>query len=246
MKTLTGLLISLCLLLAVPSWAATTVRATNKNAGSSTAPAVTAPTGTTTGDLVIVVVTINGQTTLVDNNGATPFTEDLNDYQPEVAQGLTTSIFSRRIVGGDPATYTFTAGASGAWAVVAITFQNPNVTTIYDAGPTGGNHAASGSSGTSIDITTVTANAWHIAVMCPDTAANTPVTGPAGYTLVSQTTTRFLLVAYKEIASPGAVGAQTFTWAGSPAYIAASLVIKPIAVAAASTPGSLMLWGVGQ
>jgi len=116
---------------------ATSLRASSQNGSTTgTAMSIAAPTGTVAGDLVIIIVHGNGNTTIVDNNGATPFTEDLTDYSPLTSD--TVSIFSRRIVGGDPTTYNFTLGASSRWSIIASTWQNPNATTMnfYTTGTT--------------------------------------------------------------------------------------------------------------
>lgn len=206
------------------------MRATAVNGGASgTALSVSAPSGTVVGDLVIVTCHINANSTIVDNNGTTPFTEDLNDYHPNATAGQTLSVFSRRILAGDPTTFNFTAGASGRWSAIAETWANPHPTVIYDVAPTGGNNRddTTTNTGTAIGITTQTANAIHCAIMCPDGNGN-GVTGiPSGYTSVAQRdTTQAQRIASKVIASPGSTGNQSFTYSTNDAYFAASWAIR--------------------
>src|SRR6185369_12621820 len=80
--------------------------ATNANIATLS---VTAPSGTTIGDLVIVFATRNAANigdTVVDNNPGHAFTKDRSDREPD--HGLDLSIFSKRIVSGDPGSYSFT------------------------------------------------------------------------------------------------------------------------------------------
>lgn len=201
----------------------------NNSATSGTAASVSAPTGTAVGDLVLVVVHCNGQTTIVDNNGATVFAENLNDYQPNTTAGHTMSVFSRRIIAGDPATYNFTIGATGRWNVTAICIKNPHPSIIYDVSPAGGANRDSTVAATvnANSITTTTNSALHIIIGCIDTSTLTMSGTPAGYTVIqnsspNQTTTTM----YKVISAAGATGALTFTASGNEAMFAASLAVR--------------------
>lgn len=226
---------------------ATTVRSFSQNtAGSGTAITVSAPAGTVTGDVVFVIVTINGVTTLVDNNGGTPFTENLNDEQ-EATAGNTMSVFSRRIVGGDPSTYAFTGGASGRWTATAVTLQNPHASTIFNVTPAVGNKNST-STPASPTITTTTNNALHFAIVGSDGTSNTVVSGPATYTVVTSGGQQAQSLYYKVIATAGATGDQTTVWTTIDLMI-------PISFAIEDNPGgggggatfnpNLLLLGVG-
>ena len=217
----------------------TTIRDSTTNAAASgTALSVAAPTGTTTGDVVIVVVSVNNTgLSIADNNGSTPFTEDMNDYFPSAGIGYL-SIFSRRIQAGDPSTYNFTAGGSARWTVHAITFQNPHASVIYDVNPTGGNFRdnTTTNTGTSVGITTVNADAIHFAIFQGDGTGTTITGTPSGYTVPENSGNQVTAVAYKVIASPGATGAQTFTLSVNEAYLAASFAIRDIGAVSAVPP----------
>jgi hypothetical protein len=190
------------------------VRSSSKNsADSGTAITVAAPAGTDTGDVVVVVIHGNGETSFVDNNGATPFTENLADY---TTGGTTISVFSRRIQAGDPATYAFTLGASNRWSIVAVALQNPHDTDVYDIAPAEGNTYVGSGAGTMVDflsITTLTDNAIHLVACCVDSGTAGVSATPAGYTHLQTTTAgqQVVSVCYKSIAATGATGTGTFT-----------------------------------
>ena len=219
---------------------ATSVRSSSANGASAgTAITVSAPSGTTAGDVVIVLVHVNGQTTLVDNNGSTPFTEDIDDSKPNPLQGHTVSIFSRRIQSGDPTTYAFTSGVSGRWAATAITISEPNASTIYDVAPntSGGRTNEDDTSSTTMgtpSITTLTDGAINIIAVFWDantiTGTHTP---PSGWTSLANYTgsvTEPITSSYKVITPAGSTGAQTDTNSnGSLARQAFSFAIKPAA-----------------
>lgn len=215
------------------------VRASSSNGSTTgTAMSVAAPTGTTSGDLVVVWCHANGQTTIADNNGSTPFTkasitgdDGSGNYKPNTTGGQTAAIFTRRIVGGDPSTYNFTSGASGRWSVVAVTIQSPHPTQIFDAGPTGGNNTDSpgtATSGTCVSITTNTANAIDFPAIFPDSSLGETIGAPSTYTsdqLFGTAGDQPLGVSHKVIASPGATGTRTYTWTNGVDYFGISLAI---------------------
>lgn len=214
---------------------ATTLRASSQNSATSgTAITVSRPTGTVEGDVVLVKVHVNGQTTIVDNNGATPFTEDINDYKPNTSSGHTASLFRLTIPAGNPATYSFTSGASGRWSAVAETWMNPNAT-FYDVTPVTGNatnlDSPPGSSGaTSASINTTTSNAIHKIDAFIDASIDDFTGWPSGYTVTqSVDNNQGQTGVYKVIAAAGATGTQNFTHNGSgTAYITFSYAIKDI------------------
>lgn len=163
------------------------VRAASQNSSTTgTAITVSKPTGTVTGDFVVCIVQGNGQETLVDNNGATPFTEATNfsDYKPNTSSGHVMSIFYRAIQDGDPDTYAFTLSASGRWSVVAIAFSGSSIT--FDVAPDTANaDNADGNDSGTINAPPITvANSTIHVVFCGwDTAAVGTITTPSGYTL---------------------------------------------------------------
>lgn len=219
---------------------ATTIRASSSNHSTTgTAISVTAPTGTTTGDLVIISVHGNNQTTIADNNGSTPFTADISDYKPNPTGGHTLAIYSRRIVGGDPSTYNFTLGTSGRWSIIAITFQSPNVSTIYDVAPSTGNAAnhddSSGNTETAPTITTSTDNAIHVVCGYTDDGSGGAPSAPAGYTQAQAPTDEPQGLATKVISPAGSTGAQTYTFTTSAPRIALSFAVKDIGTTAVNS-----------
>lgn len=208
---------------------ATTLRGSHSNSATTGTNATVAITASD-GDLVIVSVHFNNQTTIADNNGATPWTEDINDYKPNTTGGHTLSIFSRRFQTGDPTSLSFTGGTSGRWSVVAQVWQNPNASTIYDVSPSTSNAAnADNSSAATIDaptINTLTANAIHVVHGYFDDGAAGNPSGPAGYTSAGADNDEPQGAFYKVITSAGATGAQTVTGTTSAPRIALSYAIK--------------------
>lgn len=205
---------------------------TQNSSSTGTAVSVSAPTGTTAGDLVKVIVHANGQTTIVDNNGATPFTEQIDDYKPNTSNGHTVSIFSRVIQSGDPSTYNFTIGASGRWGVVAICATD-SVTPVDDYAPstgTGASNRDSASDGTAVteSINTGVDNAVNIICAGWDTGAIGTITTPSGYTLLANANGggEPLHASYKVIATAGATGTQNIVNTEFGAYITFSFSIK--------------------
>lgn len=242
-----ALTLLLALLVAAPIGAATTVRASATNtAASGTAVSVSAPTGTTTGDLVIVVVTSNGLTTHVNNNGSTPFTEDLNDHQGSAGITATMSVWSRRIQAGDPSTYNFTLGASNRWSVGAVTFQNPHASVIYDVAISTSMTDPASTTMTTNSINTTVNNAIHVVGGGPDSSANAFTGTPSGYTSqYALGTNQGHAFAYKVIAAAGSTGAQSFTLTNSNQAMGFSFAIRDVGTAAA-VQRNLTLLGVGM
>lgn len=203
------------------------IRSSSQNSAASGSPSVAAPAGAQVGDKMIVVVAVNGQTTIADNNGSTPFDEDINDYKPNTSSGQTISVFSRIIQAGDPATYNFTPGTTGRWSAVAICLKGG----AYDIAPSTGNAANddSASSGTiNAPSITVGNNSLHIVVCNWDTAAIGTITTPSGYTLIQNANDggNPLHASYKAFASGGATGAVTCQNTEFGAMIAFSFSVK--------------------
>lgn len=219
---------------------ATTVRASSSNsAATGTAISVSAPTGTTAGDVVVISVHGNGQTTIVDNNGSTPFTEDLNDFKPNTSSGHTVSIFSRRIQSGDPSTYNFTLGATNRWSIVAVTFQNPHATDIYDVAPSSGNANNRDDSTTNTinapSINTNTDNAILIACGYSDDGSGGAMSGAGDMTGLEVPVNEPQAVGYKVITTAGATGTKQFTATTNSPMIALSFSIKDEGIAVATS-----------
>lgn len=218
------------------------VRASSSNsANSGSAISVSAPTGVQIGDVVIVVVHGNTDTTIVDNNGSTPFTEDLNDYHPNSSSGHTVSIFSRRIQSGDPSTYNFTLGSSGRWAAIAVAMSDVNTSSIYDVSIFTENVDASDSGSLDIDsITTLTDKALHFVGLAWDTGATGTITLPSGYTDVSSiATNQPVALCYKQITPAGATGNKEISNTEFGARIGFAFAIKNAVAPGSSASSSL-------
>lgn len=209
----------------------TDIRSSASNSSTTgTAISVSAPSGVVANDVVIVVIHGNGQTTIVDNNGSTPFTEDVNDYQPNTTGGQTVSVFSRRIVSGDPSTYNFTLGTSGRWAITAVAIKNPHPTSIYDVAPSTSNAAnRDDSTAATLNAPSITTNYYSaLDFVCgfSDDGAGGAMSPPAGYTTQGNPTNQPLIVATKLISNPVATGTRTVTGTTSAPMIALSFAVR--------------------
>lgn len=226
------------------------VRSSSKNDDATgTAITVAAPSGATTGDFVVCIVQANGQTTIADNNGATPFTAapNFSDYKPNTSNGHTISVFSRTIEAGDPSTYAFTSGASGRWSIIAICFSGTSIS--FDVAPNTANAANDDSASTgTINAPSINVAASTIhAVFCGwDTSSYGTITTPTGYTLLQNANTdgEPLHASYKEFGSSGATGAVSIANTEFAAMIASSFSVKETA-AANTRRYSLTLTGLG-
>lgn len=204
------------------------IRSSSQNSGATgTDLNVSIPAGAQVGDKIVVVAVANGQTTIVDNNGSTPFTEDINDYQPNPSNGITMSIFSRVLQAGDPTTFHFTSGASGRWSIVAICPKGSQ----FDVSPSTGNAANADDASTgSINAPAITVanKSIHIVVATWDTSAIGTITTPSGYTLIQNANGggEPLHTSYKYFATGGSTGAVACDNSEFGARIALSFSIK--------------------
>ena len=181
---------------------------------------VSAPAGTTAGDVVIVIGTRNAFSavdTLVDDNGSTPFTQVRSDF--ESGQGSSLTILRRVIQAGDPTTYTFDydpAGDLGAsyLGLVAMTFRNVDAA-IFDVAPSAGTltqESPDGNDITCVAVTSTLANCIH--VICAGREGGQGYRNtPSGYTAVAVASDFDWVtsVHYKILTSAGSSGVQTYT-----------------------------------
>lgn len=218
---------------------------------TATTLSCTAPTGTVAGDGVLAVVGHNGQETIADNNGATPFTLEYESWDTGAPFGATLTVFYRVIQSGDPASYSFTADTSGRMTVLCVTFSDPNTTTFFDKAPVLGSltvDTTNDGSSTAVDITTLSDKAIHVLPILRDSSIS-PVYGAlAGYTQlgtgaggVGEATDLY----YKTIAVAGATGAQSISATGGE-FLVQSFALKNNVPAASTAPSSLSLMGVGR
>lgn len=190
----------------------------NKNSasGTSAAPTVTAPAGSS-GDLLIVAIAFNdGTKTIADNNGATPCTEDLDfDIFSGGAGGGRMAVYHRVIGGSEPASYAFTLSASDRWAISSFLINGQHAD-IWDVAPvtTGVNTVLPGTSVNSAGITTLNDGALVIACATQDTSApdfTAPGIQTGGWTEIHTIDAgQPLATAYMIKASAGATGNAAF------------------------------------
>lgn len=207
-------------------------RAASQNSSSTgTAITVSKPTGTVAGDFVVCIVQGNGQETLTDNNGSTPFTKATNfsDYKPNTTNGHVISVFYRTIVGGDPDTYAFTLSASGRWGVVAIAYSGSGIT--FDVAPNTTNAAnddAANNGTINAPAITVENNSIHTVFCGWDTSAIGSITTPGGYTIAENANGggEPVHASYKAFATGGSTGAVTIVNSEFGSMIASSFSVK--------------------
>lgn len=224
--------------------ALTVVASSKADSTTGTALSLARPTGTTTGDFVVVIAQANGQTTIADNNGSTPFTiaPNFTNYKPNTTNGHTVTLFSRTIQAGDPSTYNFTSGASGRWGIIAITYRDSSAPS-FDVAPNTANAANDDSASTGTinapSITTGVANTIHTVFCGWDTSATGTITTPSGYTLLQNANSggEPLHASYKAIATASATGTVQNVNTEFGAMIASSFSVK--GVASASGPANL-------
>lgn len=189
--------------------------------------AVDKPTNAASGDLLIIMAGRNapsGADSIVDNNGSTAFTKNWELHN--ATSGWTMCLFSRRIGGSEPSTYTFDfSGDLGAttFSLVNILFKNPHPSTIFEVSPSGSTEWSEGTdSDGNVSYTNISSAVDKcIHIICSGIEGGGGVTGyPGGYTsIISQGATHMgLTAAYKVITPAGATGSLTGTQSvgGSP------------------------------
>jgi len=191
--------------------------------GNASTLSVTAPAGTTIGDLVIVIAARNAFATtdsIIDNNAGHVFTKDRHDW--EAGNGLSLVIFSKRIVSGDPGSYSFKfSGDTGTtrFSLGALTFRDPDGTTIYDVIPSGTTEVHKSPDSATVNIASVTSTrSGCVHVMCATREGGTGQfdSTPTGYTkeLTLSGGSALNTIWYKVLGAAGATGAQTVTASG--------------------------------
>ena len=215
-----------------PSWALDYRSNDSGTIASGTALLVNAPSGTVAGDLVLIGVSTNINTTIADNNGGTPFTEDITDFG---LSSMRCAFFSRRIQSGDPSSYAFTLGASTGARATAVTLSNPDPTTIYDDGPTGA--TGSNTTPTSDARTTSSDNAVMLQWYLIDGGGHTFSSKPGGYTeIVDLNTNTSHWVGYRLKTPAGSESAQAITISPLSQWCAISVAIEQPVVSASFGP----------
>lgn len=217
-------------------------RSASSNSASSGSDAnVGAPSGMSDGDWIVVVVQGNGQITINDDNGSTPFTKapNFSDYKPNTTNGHTITVFYRRKQSGDPTTFHFALSTGGRWAVDAMAFSGNTVD--FDVAPSTANAAnEDDSSDGSIDAPSISvaADTIHVVFCGWDTSEIGTITTPSGYTLIANANGggEPLHASRKAFASAGSTGAVTCSNTEFGAKIAGSFSVKETASGGTATP----------
>src|SRR3972149_1043029 len=90
------------------------------------------------GDVIVVTITANGDAgTLVDNNGATPFTKEFGEQQPGSGASAYYSIFSRVCGSSEPSAFAFTLGGTfdGPSEITVPQFRNVDPQQRWEVAP---------------------------------------------------------------------------------------------------------------
>ncbi len=197
--------------------------AATQSSSAGTAVSVAKPSGWQVGDRAYALVAPNGAPSIADANGAAPWNL-MGTVQSDSAMSM--GLYTRVIDGTEGATVDFTLGTAQTWAFVVWTNTDVHAT-HQDVAPSY-SAVVNALTQDSPSITTITAGAWHIVACQADIGSGSFTGVPSGYTLLVQTTaSRDLIVYYKEIASPGATGAQTWTYSTTTSLRALSFAIRP-------------------
>lgn len=197
--------------------------------GSATTATVTRPSGVASGDVLIAVVSINGNKTPT----AGDFTQLLSS-----GDANHTSWIGYRVAGGsEPASYNICSwtGADAYGAAVA-TYVGVDNTTPADAA-TPAYTTGSSTTITCSSITTATDLAWALACATDDSATATFTATPGGYTDRVQKTGgsgRAAAIADKEITPAGATGTVTYTISVGVPWRGTHVALRPAAAGGAS------------
>lgn len=222
---------------------------------------VTAPSGTGIGDVVVILATRNASAnadSIIDNNAGHVFTKDYHQW--ESTNGLSLVVFSKRIVSGDPGSYSFTfSGDTVAtrFSLVALTFQNPDPSSIWDIAPSVStwDTAAPDNNLPGCHVQSVTSSRTgcvHIICCTRENGTGAYDSTPSGYTLqvAGATLNANNTVWYKVLGAAGATGQKTVTASGGGAgqALSQSVVLMnslaPASFTIAATSGALALSGI--
>lgn len=186
----------------------------SSNSGSSATPSVSMPSNAIVGDLLIVVVSENGDATSSDNNGSEALAKDAEQTGLGGGNGIT--IYSKYVDGSEPSTLNFTLTSSQRWAIVSFLVKNVNQSTKYDVAPVStGNHSEYNTSTYCPSINTTVNNTIAIAVANID-GSRTFNTYPSGYTEIATVQTQQpVSIYYKPVSTPSSTGNATFTKTGA-------------------------------
>lgn len=202
----------------------------SNNAASGTALTITKPSGVQSGDVLIFIANVNGNpTTLVDNNGGTPFT--LKETKPYngAGGGATMHIFYRVAGASEPSSYAFTIGSSQRWQATMLACGQVDVNNIF--GSYAGIAEVSGSGLTfSAAAIAVNKDELAIAVSGLDTATQIYDTYPTdGYVLnQAPVANQALAVSTKNISATGTQSAVSWhITSGSSLVIAYQFTLNP-------------------
>lgn len=203
-------------------------------ASTGTAVSVTKPTGLAANDVLIFAIYANNNTTVSDNNGATPATAVHSRLAADSSARI--SLYSRVAGGSEPASYSFTLSASNRWGIVCSAYRGVDTTTLYDDAPsdTTSNSTTGSSTGTSPAITSAIDGVMAIAIGAFDDGTHDFSTFPGdSYTLGGNSgVNQPVSLSYKLLgAQPVTQNGVSWTTSISPCFITYQFSLNPAATA---------------
>jgi len=197
------------------------------DAGSGTAISITKPTGVVSGDLLIVWIAVNNTaTSIVDNNGSTPFTTiDMTN----VSTVFVTYAGYRVAGSSEPASYAFTSNASAAWGITMVRYTGVDTSNPLDVASIRNFNTNPSFVSDCDSLTTVTNGAWVLCLAHVDSGAAAISSGPSGYTgrVIDPSSNRDTVIYDKEMATAGASGAAQVTWNEDDDTVGISIALRP-------------------
>lgn len=179
---------------------------TNSNASANTISI--SVTGTPTpGDLLVAIIHVNGNGTVTDNNGSTPFTQKAtNSYNTNSAKA---EIWTRRATASEPASFSFNYSLTDRISIILLSFSNVHPFDPFDVNPVFNN--SSGTTVSATSITTLTDNAMVVACGFIDTSSVTVNTYPSGYSDGYSLGNQMQAIAFLDKKAKGSTGTASFS-----------------------------------
>ncbi len=196
--------------------------------GSGTSVVVNKPTGTASGNWIVIAFATGATVGITAPAGFTQAAQ-------VVGTGVTLTVFQKLAGGSEPSSYTFTFASSVAYGVAAVTYSN-----VYTLSYTNG---ATTSAGTSMNFANgIPGSGNDMVVLFGGIAGNARATPPAGYTErvdLGAGSVIGIYAAEKLLSSASAPGTQTATLASSAATATVTMLVSPTFSALSATAGQM-------
>lgn len=180
------------------------------------------------GDLVIAMIQGNNTANIDDNNGATPFTESIEEATLDASRY---AIFYRVAGASEPAAYAFTLTVSNAWGYMLRLFRGADQVTPWDVAPSTSSRtqSATGTTATAPAATVGFAGGMGLCIFFTDQSSGNVYSGYTnGYgNELENPTTRVMASVTKANLPTGSTGTTAATIASSQDWSAFQVVIRP-------------------